>query len=232
MYYQWNWMIFWDNAPEDGLSFFDTLISGLFYTLMTATMAWLLATLIGTLIGTMRTSTGKTLPRIADLYINLFCRVPLLVQLFLWYFVVPEFLPENWGDWIKNLQNAPLLTGIVCVGFYTAARIAMLVVTGIHSLTGLQGCGTSGPFQRLQKKVHTLPDTLRLIAPALTNEAAAIIKNSSVALTIGLLELTVNSGSVSELSFQAFEAFTAATMIYIVVSLLAIATESWTSTRN
>jgi len=235
MYYQWNWMIFWDNVPDDGLTFFDTLVSGLCYTLMTAILAWIFAILIGTLIGTMRSTPGKFLPRIAEIYIKLFSRIPLLIQLFLWYFVMPELLPSDWGDWIKSLQNAPLLTGIICLGFFTAARIAILVVAGTHNtLVAVRhpfARPETGIFQRHRTTVNTLPATLRLIAPALTNEAATIIKNSSVALTIGLLELTINTGSVTEFSFQVFEAFTAATMIYIVVSLIAIATESWTSTR-
>jgi glutamate/aspartate transport system permease protein len=147
------------------------------------------------------------------------------VQMFLWYFVIPELLPMQLGDWVKNLPNAPLVTGIVCLGFFTSARIAIQVAAGIHTLPRgqtLAGKALGLTITQTYRYI-LLPMVFRIIAPALTNEAAAIIKNSSVAMTIGLLELTAQTRSLSEFSFQTFEAFTAATLIYIVVSIIAIA---------
>jgi glutamate/aspartate transport system permease protein len=225
MHYNWNWMVFWEEAPDGSGTYFDTLISGLLYTLTTAGAAWIIALLLGAIVGTMRTVPNKSLAKLADAYVELFRNVPLLVQMFLWYFVIPELLPMQLGDWVKNLPNAPLVTGIVCLGFFTSARIAIQVAAGIHTLPrgqALAGKALGLTITQTYRYI-LLPMVFRIIAPALTNEAAAIIKNSSVAMTIGLLELTAQTRSLSEFSFQTFEAFTAATLIYIVVSIIAIA---------
>ena len=225
MHYNWNWMVFWEEAPDGSGTYFDTLISGLLYTLTTAGAAWIIALLLGAIVGTMRTVPNKSLAKLADAYVELFRNVPLLVQMFLWYFVIPELLPMQLGDWVKNLPNAPLVTGIVCLGFFTSARIAIQVAAGIHTLPRgqtLAGKALGLTITQTYRYI-LLPMVFRIIAPALTNEAAAIIKNSSVAMTIGLLELTAQTRSLSEFSFQTFEAFTAATLIYIVVSIIAIA---------
>ncbi|MET3109432.1 glutamate/aspartate transport system permease protein [Oxalobacteraceae bacterium GrIS 2.11] len=225
MEYHWNWNIFWDQAPDGGGTYFDTLLSGLYYTLITAGVGWVIALLLGAIIGTIRTMPNKTLARLGDLYIEVFRNIPLLVQMFLWYFVMPELLPTQMGDWIKALPNAPLITGIICLGFFTSARIAIQVSAGIHTLPRGQAlAGKALGLTVIQTyRFILLPMAFRIIAPALTNEAAGIIKNSSVALTIGLLELTARTRSLSEFSFQTFEAFTAATLIYIFVSVIAIA---------
>jgi glutamate/aspartate transport system permease protein len=146
------------------------------------------------------------------------------VQLFLWYFVMPELLPTAWGDWVKGLPNAPLVTSVLCLGFFTSARIAIQVSAGINALPrGQAMAGTALGLTTWQTYRYVLlPMAYRIITPALTNEVAAIIKNSSVGLTIGLLELTARTRSMSEFSFQTFEAFTAATLIYIAVSALAL----------
>ena len=225
MHYNWNWMVFLEEAPDGSGTYFDTLISGLLYTLTTAGAAWIIALLLGAIVGTMRTVPNKSLAKLADAYVELFRNVPLLVQMFLWYFVIPELLPMQLGDWVKNLPNAPLVTGIVCLGFFTSARIAIQVAAGIHTLPrgqALAGKALGLTITQTYRYI-LLPMVFRIIAPALTNEAAAIIKNSSVAMTIGLLELTAQTRSLSEFSFQTFEAFTAATLIYIVVSIIAIA---------
>jgi glutamate/aspartate transport system permease protein len=226
MHYHWNWMIFWDEAPDGGGTYLDTLMSGLCYTLATAGFAWIIALVIGAAIGTIRTAPNKTLAKIGDFYVEIFRNIPLLVQMFLWYFVLPELLPKEMGDWVKGLPNAPLLTGIACLGFFTSARIAIQVSSGINTLPrGQTLAGKALGLTVAQTYRYVLlPMAFRIIAPALTNEAAAIIKNSSVALTIGLIELTARTRSLSEFSFQTFEAFTAATLIYIVVSAIALAT--------
>jgi glutamate/aspartate transport system permease protein len=225
MHYSWNWMIFWDEAPDGTGTYLDTLISGLLYTLTTAGVAWIMALIIGALIGTMRTMPNKSLAKLADAYVEVFRNIPLLVQMFLWYFVMPELLPAQLGDWVKSLPNAPLVTSIICLGFFTSARIAIQVSAGINTLP--RGQALAGKALGLTVaqtyRYILLPMAFRIIAPALTNEAAAIIKNSSVALTIGLLELTAQTRSLSEFSFQTFEAFTAATLIYVIVSVMAIA---------
>jgi glutamate/aspartate transport system permease protein len=225
MNYHWNWGIFWELSPDGMGTYWDALFAGLKWTLATALLAWVVALILGSIIGTMRTTPNVWLSRIANAYVEIFRNIPLLVQMFLWYFVVPELLPQDMGNWLKTLPNAPFVTAVISLSLFTASRIAVQVSAGINSLpTGQRNAGLAVGFTLPQTYRYVLlPMGFRIIIPALTNEFAAIIKNSSVALTIGLMELTASARSMQEFSFQVFEAFTAATVIYLIVSAIAIA---------
>lgn len=224
MNYNWNWNIFWEDAPDGAGTYFDSLVSGLMWTLATAVLAWIIALVLGALIGTLRTAPNKWVARIANAYVEMFRNIPLLVQMFLWYFVMPEMVPADMGNWLKALPNAPFITAVLSLGFFTSARVAVQVSTGINALPrGQRMAGTALGLTLPQTYRYVLlPMAFRIIIPSLTNEVAAIIKNSSVGLTIGLMELTASARSMQEFSFQVFEAFTAATLIYLVVSVIAI----------
>src|SRR5687768_8339182 len=116
MNYHWNWKIFWEESPDATGTYLDMLLSGLQWTLATALSAWLIALLIGVLVGTLRTLPGKWALRLANAYIELFRNIPLLVQMFLWYFVAPELLPEAIGNWVKALPNAAFVTAVISLG--------------------------------------------------------------------------------------------------------------------
>lgn len=224
MNYHWNWNIFWEAAPDGGGTYLDALISGMLWTLATAGLAWIIALVLGAVIGTIRTAPNKWAARLANGYVELFRNIPLLVQMFLWYFVMPELVPAEMGNWLKSLPNSPFITAVLSLGFFTSARVAVQVSAGIHALpSGQRMAGTALGLTLPQTYRYVLlPMAFRIIIPSLTNEVAAIIKNSSVALTIGLMELTASARSMQEFSFQVFEAFTVATLIYLGVSVVAI----------
>lgn len=223
MDYKWNWGIFWEQSP-DGIAYIDTLLMGLKWTIATSLSAWIMALILGTLVGTIRTTRKPWVVMFANGYIELFRNIPLLVQMFLWYFVMPELVPEALGNWLKNLPQASFITAFLALGFFTSARIAVQVSTGINALpSGQRMAGSAlGLSQPQTYRYVLLPMAFRIIIPALTNEFAAIIKNSSVALTISLVELTAATYSMREFSFQTFEALTGATIIYITISIIAL----------
>ena len=95
MKYNWNWGIFWETSADGHDTWFMTLIHGLGWTLATALCAGVIALLLGSIIGVMRTTPSKWAVRLGNAYVELFRNIPLLVQLFLWYFVLPEVLPEG-----------------------------------------------------------------------------------------------------------------------------------------
>lgn len=229
MNYHWNWSIYWQESPDGVHTYMDTLLAGLQWTLATAGTAWIMALVIGTVIGTVRTMPNKWLVRLANVYIEIFRNIPLIVQMFLWYFVMPEVVPASIGDWLKALPNASFITAFLALGFFTSARVAIQVSTGINALPrGQRMAGTALGLTLPQTyRYILLPMSFRIIIPALTNEFAAIIKNSSVALTIGLVELTAAAYSMREFTFQTFESLTAATIIYIFVSALALFLAHW-----
>jgi glutamate/aspartate transport system permease protein len=220
--YNWNWGIFFQTSPDGVHTYLETLLLGTGWTLATALSAWCLALAMGTLVGVIRTTPNPWLVRLGTAYVELFRNVPLLVQMFLWYFVLPELLPTQLGDWLKQLPDASFYTAVVALGFYTSARVAEQVRAGILSLARGQGMAALalGLTQPQAYNYVLLPMAYRIILPPLTSEFLNIIKNSAVALTIGLMELTARARAMQEFSFQVFEAFTAATIIYIVINII------------
>ncbi|WP_150531592.1 ABC transporter permease subunit, partial [Staphylococcus aureus] len=110
MNYTWNWGIFLEPSPEGTGTYADMLLSGLSWTIATALSSWVIAFCLGSLIGVLRTLPSKAARAVGTAYVELFRNVPLLVQMFLWYFVLPEVLPGSLGSWIKQLPNAPFYT--------------------------------------------------------------------------------------------------------------------------
>lgn len=224
MNYNWNWRIFWEQSPEGATTYMGMLLSGLQWTLATGLLAWIMALLLGALVGTVRTAPVKWAAGLATAYVELFRNIPLLVQMFLWFFVLPELMPEALGTWLKQLPNAPFVTAVICLGFFTSARVAEQVRSGIISLPrGQTMAGTAMGLTLPQTyRFVVLPQAFRIVIPPLTSEFLNVIKNSAVALTIGLAELTARARAMQEFSFQVFEAFTAATLIYLIVNIFVV----------
>src|SRR5205085_6002830 len=196
------------------------------WTLATALVAWVIALLIGAFIGTVRTTSMRWAVRIGNFYVEIFRNIPLIVQMFLWFFVAPEFLPQALGDWIKQMPPpwGSYIPAVLCLGIFTSVRVAEQVRAGINSLPrGQRMAGTAMGLTQGQTYRHViLPQAFRIILPPLTSEFMNVIKNSSVALTIGLLELTGRARAMQEFSFQVFEAFAAATVIYLITNLIVV----------
>jgi len=222
--YNWNWGIFWQLSPDGRGTYLDTLVAGLGWTLATAMAAWVIALALGMIVGVVRTTPTRWLRRLGDAWVEVFRNVPLLVQMFLWFFVVPELLPASVGTWLKQLPRSAFYTAVVCLGLYTSARVAEQVRAGIQSLaSGQRMAGIALGLTLPQTyRFILLPMAIRIVMPPLTSEFLNVIKNSAVALTIGLVELTASARSIQEFSFQVFEAFTAATLIYMALNLIVV----------
>jgi glutamate/aspartate transport system permease protein len=216
-------------SPEGHGSYLGMLLLGLGWTVTTAVAAWAVALVFGSVVGVARTLPSKTAERLGFAYVELFRNIPLLVQLFLWYFVLPELLPEDWGRWLKQLQDAPFYTAVVGLGLYMSARVAEQVRAGITSMPrGQRRAALALGLTQAQSYRHVLlPMAYRIVLPPLTSEFLNTIKNTSVALTIGLLELTSRARAMQEFSFQVFEAFTAATGIYLLLNLAVVVAMRW-----
>jgi glutamate/aspartate transport system permease protein len=225
--YNWNWGILFQQEPGGSGTYLHYLLVGLEWTLATALAAWIIALLIGAVVGTLRTTTMPWVVRVGDAYVEIFRNVPLIVQMFLWFFVVPELLPTSLGDAIKQVPPpwGSYIPAVLCLGIFTSVRVAEQVRAGIQSLPrGQRMAATAmGLTQYQAYRYVILPQAFRIILPPLTSEFMNIIKNSSVALTIGLLELTGRARAMQEFSFQVFEAFAAATVIYLLTNLVVVA---------
>jgi glutamate/aspartate transport system permease protein len=219
--YNWNWGIFSELSPNGDSTYLGMLLEGLCWTLATAGLGAIMALVLGVVLGVMRTLPGKWPRRFANAYIELFRNIPLLVQFFLWFFVFPELLPSAWGAWLKTLPNAAFITAVVSLGFFHAVRVALMLSAGINAQSkGQKMAGYALGFTTAQTYRYVLlPMAFRLALPPFGSECLNIVKNSAVALTIGLMELTASTRAMSEFSYQIFEAFAAATAIYLIVNV-------------
>ncbi len=219
-----DWSVFLQELPEGGVFYWEMLLSGLWWTLGVAACSWIIAMLCGSVIGTLRTTESRVLVFLGNAWVELFRNIPLLVQMFLWYFVVPEFIPPL-KAWVvaADPSHAQFLSATLCLGLFTSARIAEQVRAGIQSLPRGQrhaalaiGLNTTQMYRFV-----LLPMAFRIIIPPLTSETMNLIKNTSIALTIGLAELTFRTREMGEYTFRFFEAFTAATLVYIAIAMTA-----------
>ena len=224
MSYHWNWLVFFDASPTGGGTYLDMLLSGLLLTIVTSLSAWVIALACGSIVGVLRTLPSKTASTIGFAYVEVFRNMPLLLQLFLWYFVLPELLPRQAGLWLKQLPNAPFYTAAIGIGLFMSARVAEQVRAGIGSLPrGQKMAATALGLTTVQTYAYVLlPMAYRIILPPLTSEFLSTIKNTAVAITIGLLELTGQARAMQEFTFQVFESFSAATVIYLLVNLVVV----------
>ena len=217
MKYNWNWSVLIE--PQ----YFDWIISGTLWTVYLSIASSFIAFFLGSLIGIFRTLDNKVLNFIGTTYVEIFRNIPLLVQMFIWYFVFPEIVTDDFGTWLKqDLPNPEFSSALMCLGTYTASRVAEQVRSGINSVsTGVGMAGYATGLSTYQLYIYILlPIGYRIIIPPLTSEFLTIFKNSSLALTIGLLELTARSNMIMDWTFQGFEAYTAATIIYVSVTMI------------
>jgi len=224
MTYVLNWGVFFEELPGGGEQYWQLIVSGIYWTLAVSACSWVIALALGSVIGTIRTTTNPWLVHFGNAWVELFRNIPLLVQMFLWYFVIPEFIPPL-KSWIVHTDpaNAQFVAAVLCLGLFTSARIAEQVRAGIQALPrGQRYAGMALGLTTPQVyRFVLLPMGFRIIIPPLTSETMNLIKNSSIALTIGLAELTFRARELGEYTFNFFEAFMAATLIYIVIAMTA-----------
>jgi len=222
--YNWNWAVFLEKTPDGGHTYLAAILMGAGWTLAVAASALIIALIFGSIVGVMRTLPSRTAQAFARGYVELFRNIPLLVQMFVWYFVLPELVPAAIGTAMKQASNASFYTAAVCLGLYTSPRIAEQLKAGILSLRSGQKHAALALGMTLPQTYRfvLLPMAYRIILPPLTSELLGIVKNSAVALTIGLIELTSSARSMQEFTFQTFEAFAGATVIYMVINVVIV----------
>jgi His/Glu/Gln/Arg/opine family amino acid ABC transporter permease subunit len=135
MNYYWNWGVFFQQTPDGDAYYWQWIVAGLQWTLAISAVAWIIALVLGTIIGTIRTTDNRLLVQFGNAWVELFRNIPLLVQMFLWYFVIPEFVPPMKAWMIATHPiYAQFLAAVLCLGLFTSARIAEQVRAGIQSL--------------------------------------------------------------------------------------------------
>ena len=196
------------------------LLQGLLTTLQLSVLAWLLAVFLGVLAGALRTVSFRPLRAVAVFYVEFFRNVPLLVWMFFWYFGVPPLLPKPVQSWLFD-HGAEFWAGMFALGVYHGARMSEVIRSGILAIprTQFEASLAMGLSLFQAYRLVILPIALRLIVPPLTNESLNLLKNSSVALTISVAELTFQTRQIETYTARAIEALTAGTLIYLALCL-------------
>jgi polar amino acid transport system permease protein len=214
MSYNFNWSVLW--SGQSG----GWLLQGLLTTLQISLLGWLIAVALGILSGALRTVPFAPLRWLAGAYVEFFRNVPLLVWMFFWYFGAPPLLPQVVQDWLFD-HGVEFWAGVFALGVYHGARFSEVLRAGIQAIskTQFEAALSTGLSLSQTYRLIILPIALRLIIPPATNETLNLIKNSSVALTIGVAELTFQTRQIETYTAKAFEALVAGTMIYLIVCL-------------
>ena len=214
MQYQFDWSVLW--TGQSG----QWLLQGIITTLEISALAWLLAVALGIVSGAMRTVPFRPLRAVATSYVEFFRNVPLLVWMFFWYFGVPPLLPRAVQDWLFN-HGAEFWAGMFALGVYHGARFSEVIRAGIQSIpkTQFEAAISTGLTVLQAYRLIIIPIALRLIVPPATNESLNLLKNSSVALTISVAELTFQTRQIETYTAKAIEALTAGTLMYLFMCL-------------
>ena len=205
----WDWNVFLADDGS-GRTYLQWMFDAWGWTLAVAGASWVVAMVFGAVFGTLRTLPNSPwLTRLANAWVELFRNIPLLVQIFIWYFVVPKVFPA-----MKDLPSFVLV--IFALGFFTSARIAEQVRAGIQALPrGQRYAGMAMGFTTAQTYRYViLPMAFRIIVPPLTSESMNLLKNSSVAFAVSIAELTMFAMQAQEETSRGVEIYLAVTLLY------------------
>ena len=207
---KWDWQVFLQDTGG-GRTYLEWLFSAWGWTLSVAVLALIVALLVGSLMGILRTTPSKALVLIGNAWTELFRNIPLLVQVFLWYHVLPSLF--------LSLRQVPSFVLVVfALGFFTSARISEQVKAGIQALPkGQRYAGLAMGLTLPQTyRFVLLPMAFRIVIPPLTSESMNIIKNSSVAFAVSVAELTMFAMQAQEETSRGIEVYLAVTGLYFV----------------
>jgi glutamate/aspartate transport system permease protein len=222
----WDWQVFCRNTIDGevvprcfgtggDITYLDWMLSAWGWTLSVALLALLVALVVGSIVGIMRTTPSRALVLLGNAWTELFRNIPLLVQFFLWYHVLPALIPP--------LQAFPsFLLAALALGYFTSARVSEQVRAGIQALPrGQRYAGLALGLTLPQTYRYVLlPMAYRIVIPPLTSESMNIIKNSAVAFAVSIAELTMFAMQAQEETSRGVEIYLAVTCLYFVSALL------------
>ena len=211
----WDWQVFLQDPGGKYPTYWQWMLSAWGWTLSVSLLGLIVALVLGSLVGIVRTLPNSPwLVRLGDAWVELFRNIPLLVQLFLWYHVIPSLIPA--------LRAVPsFILVVLALGFFTSARIAEQLRSGIQTLPrGQRYAGMAVGFTTPQYYRYVLlPMAYRIIIPPLTSETMNIFKNSSVAFAVSVGELTMFAMQAQEETSRGIEIYLAVTALYVISAL-------------
>ena len=230
----WDWQVFCQDTMDrevvqscfgkgGDITYLDWMLSAWGWTVSVSVLALVLALVLGSLIGTLRTLQDRPMiVRLGNAWVELFRNIPLLVQIFLWYHVLPSLFPV-----LRGVPGFALV--VLALGFFTSARIAEQVRSGIQALPrGQRYAGLAVGFTTFQTYRYVLlPMAFRIIIPPLTSQYLNLTKNSSLAVAVGFADIVSVGGTILNQTGQAVEVVAIWLVIYLSLSLLTAVVMNW-----
>ena len=217
--YNFNWSVIWTEP------YGQWMLQGIWTTIRLGLICWFVALFLGIVIGTFRVTPFRPLRIFGAVYTEIFRDIPLLVQLFFWYFAAPSILPKSIEMWLyRGLPNSEFWIVVVGLDIYTSSRIAEHIRAGMQAIPEDQyNAALSTGFTHFQTyRYIIIPFAVRLVIPPLTAECLTVFKNTALAMTVGVLETTFMSQQIEAYTFQGIEATTAASLVYMVITLTVV----------
>lgn len=205
------------------------LWSGLLTTLEISALVIPVATLLGFLVAILRSSKWWAVRSGASAFVATFRNSPLLVQLFFWYFGVPMLLPEAWREWLNatHILGLPwgasfewpsyeFISGATGLALYSTAYVSEEVRAGLKGVAASQRQAAEALGMRTAQvfRYVLLPQAVRIALPPLMGQYMNIVKNSSLTMAIGVMEISYAARQVETVSFRTFQAYAVATLFY------------------
>lgn len=209
------------------------ILQGVLTTLKMTAVAWLLAFALGSTLTVLRTLNIKALDYIVALYIAFHRNVPMLVHILLWYFGIAALVPAAINDYI-NFLGGEFFYATIAIGLVTAAYVSEDLRSAIRSIPHgqMEAARTLGlSYLRSMRKV-ILPQAFIISIPTLTNQTLLLFKNTSLAMAIGLIELTGAGREIESATFKTFEVYLIVTVIYLAISLMLMLAGAYLSKRS
>jgi glutamate/aspartate transport system permease protein len=233
----WDWQVFCNSTlsgeatacfgAAGDITYLQWMISAWGWTASVAALGFVVALFFGVMVGIARTLPMAPVALVATVWTELFRNIPLLVQVFLWYHVLPVFVPA-----LSSVSSFWLAA--IALGLFTSARIAEQVRAGLQSLPPGQTMAAKA-LGLSPAKVYAkvlLPQALRIILPAFTSEAMNVVKNSSVAFAVSVTELTLFAMQAQEETGRGLEIYAGVTLLYALTALSVNRIMAWIESRT
>jgi len=224
---KWDWQVFLEDPGGKIPTYWQWLVSAWGWTVSVSLCSLVVALVLGSLVGVIRTLPDSPwLVRFGNAWVELFRNIPLLVQIFLWYHVVPKMFPVMAG-------LPPFILVVFALGFFTSARIAEQLRSGIQALPkGQRYAGMAVGFTTFQYYRYViLPMAYRIIIPPLTSESMNIFKNSSVAFAVSIPEMIQFAMQAGEETSRVTEMYMAVTVLYVISAMIINRIMAWVEKR-
>jgi polar amino acid transport system permease protein len=202
--------------------YLEWLISGAIRTLELFATSWVIGFVLSLVVAALRSSGIRLFQSVASAFVGYHRNVPGLVQLFVWYFGIPQLLPTAWQQWINGVGSSEFIFATIALSLNAAAYMSEDLRSGIRSLPPqqMEAARALGlTYVSAMRKV-ILPQALRVAVPPLINQSLGLFKSTSLAMAIGVAEMTYASHQVENESFRTFEAFALASIFYWTGSFL------------